>query len=94
MKKWITKDVLKFMESTDTSELSTNKFIVDFIRFQYRLVNQWNILTYIELWPSFESITRARRKIIADYWIWKRTHADSEQSYIDEYARKNKIHVI
>lgn len=92
MKKWITKDVLKFMESTDTSAMNTNEFIVTYINY-----NTWkNFLTEFDFLEcvSFESLLRARRKIIADYWIWKRTHADSEQSYIDEYARKNKIHVI
>jgi hypothetical protein len=79
------------MESVDTSDLSTNKFIVDFIRWEYKLVNQWNILTYIELWPSFESIVRSRRKVIADHGIWKRNKADTEEEYIEEFARTNKF---
>ena len=91
MKKEVKSKVLAFMESVDTSELSTNKFIVDFIRWEYKLVNQWNILTYIELWPSFESIVRARRFISANHWIWKRTKADKEKVYIKEYARENKF---
>lgn len=90
MKKWITKDVLKFMESTDTSAMNTNEFIVEFVHTKYDAYQ----LNDLILAPSVEGILRARRKIIADCWIWKRTHADSEQSYIDEYARKNKIHVI
>jgi hypothetical protein len=40
MKKQIKEKVLAFMESVDTSDLSTNKFIVDFIRWEYKLVNQ------------------------------------------------------
>lgn len=98
MKKWITKDVLKFMESTDTSAMNTNEFIIEFLIYKAKtLLNEPVYTISVDLlkkMESFESILRARRKIISDYWIWKRTNADTEQDYIDEYARKNKIHVI
>lgn len=91
MKKQIKEKVLAFMESVDTSDMSSNEFI-------YKFLDLWEMWSWpdwdrdkILNWPSFESILRSRRKVIADYWIGKRTKADSEEIYIEEFARQNKF---
>jgi hypothetical protein len=50
------------MESTDTSAMNTNEFIVEFVHTKYDAYQ----LNDLILAPSVEGILRARRKIIAD----------------------------
>lgn len=83
--------VLKFMESTDTSDLNTNEFIWEFIMY----ISPWSdellpkrFFTHL---PSMETILRARRFIIKTHGIGVRTKADTEEEYIWEYALNNKI---
>jgi hypothetical protein len=86
-----TKDmVIKFMTDRDTSNLNSNEFI-----FEYYKILTWDSIineTQFRYWPSTESITRLRRYIIQNYWIGKRTKADTESEYIEAYWLKNKIH--
>lgn len=94
MKKDVREKVLNFIQNRDTSELSSNEFIWDFIEYE-AWFNYWNWITMTrDLFckiVSVESITRSRRKVIADHWIGKRTKADKEIDYITEFGRQNKF---
>lgn len=100
MKKQVKEDVLEFMTEEDTSSMSSNEFIIQFLwrkcldRTAYEEYSHCSLEEELRYWPSVESILRSRRQVIADYWIWERTKADSEEEYIEEFARKDKIHVI
>lgn len=90
MKKQVKDQVLEFMKDNDTSEMNTNEFVFKFIQ-----TLTWDsILNYTQCIeaPSFESITRSRRWAIKTHWIWKRTKADTQETYIDEFVLNNKIH--
>lgn len=89
MKTKVKELVLKFMTSTDTSDMNSNQFVADFIN-----IHKWDDPFYIAFLkaPSVESITRSRRYLTKAYWIWKRTNSDTEQEYIESYALSNKIH--
>ena len=93
MKKKVKEKVLAFMESVDTCELSTTKFIYEFIYFNlwYSCWHFREIFLDEFLKCNPEWIVRARRKVIADHGIWKRTKADTEEEYIEEFARTNKF---
>lgn len=85
MKDRIIDTVLEFMKEVDTSEMNSNEFIFEMYENYF-----WKV-TNFKNWPSVESITRSRRKVISDYWFWKREKADTEKEYIETFARKNKI---
>ena len=84
MKKEVKSSVLEFMQKNNTEDLSNNEFIY-YIYAEY----YWGI-EFMRKWPSVSSITRCRRWVSANYWIWKRTKADKEENYIEEFARQNK----
>ncbi|MCP4523125.1 MAG: hypothetical protein GY828_02800 [Candidatus Gracilibacteria bacterium] len=84
--KQIREEVLNFMIDWNTTNWTTNQFC---IRFSMEHLNIER-LEQLENSISFESITRARRKIIADHGIGKRVNVDKESDYIKEYARSNK----
>lgn len=92
MKKWTRKDVLAFMESVETSDMNTNKFVITF--FKENIHNAWNTSLWLEKIQnsySFESIQRARRYITKSHWIGIRTKADKEIDFIKEYSLENKF---
>lgn len=85
MKTKLKEKVLDFMLFCDTSNLNTNNFILDF----YRFLN-WEIDMYkVRNWPSFESISRARRYRLAHREDLKRSEVtqDSEVQYKQEFTR-------
>ena len=93
MKKQIKEKVLAFMESVDTSELSTAKFIEEYIFYTltYKPDCFAEVFLHEFLKCNPEWIVRARRSVIADHGIWKRTKADTEKEYIEEFGRTNKF---
>lgn len=93
MKTKVKEQVLEFMKAQHTSYMSSNQFVWEFI-FHHDRSHYYNFEEAFLKWPSVESILRSRRMIIANYWIGKRTDADSEQAYVKEFARTNKIHVV
>ncbi len=88
MKKQIKEKVLAFMESVDTCDMSSNRFVYWYLK---SLKPNMHFAKEFLNWPSVESILRSRRKVIADHGIWKRTKADTEEEYIEEFARTNKF---
>ena len=89
MKKKILEKVLKFMKQVETNDMNSNQFVFEFLRWNDK--DFFSFTTRFLGWPSVESILRARRKVIADYWIGKRTKADTEKEYIGEFARTNNL---
>jgi len=92
MKTKVKDQVLKFMKRYDTGDMNTNEFILEFLfRTDKNPVAFTPLEDLIRKWPSIESITRSRRYITKAYGIWKRTKADTEEEYIEEFALNNRI---
>jgi len=97
MKTEVKQQVLDFMEEIETSEMSSNTFIKEFLYYNespdiYPLWKDPDSFLFLFMtWPSSSSITRSRRYIAKAYWIGKRNNADKQEEYINEFALQNKF---
>jgi hypothetical protein len=96
MKTKVKEQILAFMKKVDTSDMSSNIFIKEYLYYMEWLdIQNCNDFEYMfDNCPSVESLTRARRYTIATHWIWKRKQADTQAEYISAYWLKNKIHIV
>ena len=92
MKNDVKDKVLAFMNSKETKELNSNEFILGYHKHDHEI--NWPKYSYFSFynkfmnWPSVESILRVRRYAIKDYWFSKRTNADTEEEYKQEFKTK------
>jgi len=91
MKKWTREDILNFMIEIETSNLSTNEFIWEYMKFKNLAFNDIIVRCDFVNFASTEQISRCRRYVIKTHWIWKRINADKESEYIEEYCLEDKF---
>ncbi len=86
MKNNIKNRVYYFMVNTETKDLNTNDFIIEFYKYEGWIID----ISRIKNWASVESITRARR-----YWLEHRPDLvkrsdesrDNPEKYKEEFKK-------
>ncbi len=78
--------VQALMDSIDTSDMNTNRFVFEYLS---RYWKGFRTATKLLTWPSLETILRERRYIVStDPERYTRTNADDQILYIQEYTKE------